>query len=78
MYVKSTRTNRRSDMVRLAEDYATTTARERYSQVDGPIERLNGEANASLADAKIKARLIELGGTAFPGASSEFGSAAFR
>jgi tripartite-type tricarboxylate transporter receptor subunit TctC len=27
------------------------------------IERLNGEANASLADAKIKARLIELGGT---------------
>jgi hypothetical protein len=74
MYVKSTRTNRRSDMVRLAEDYATTTARERYSQVDG----LNGEANASLADAKIKARLIELGGTAFPGASSEFGSAAFR
>jgi tripartite-type tricarboxylate transporter receptor subunit TctC len=38
------------------------------------IERLNGETNASLADAKIKARLIELGGTAFPGAPSEFGA----
>ena len=38
------------------------------------IERLNGEANASLADAKIKARLIELGGTAFPGGPSEFGA----
>jgi tripartite-type tricarboxylate transporter receptor subunit TctC len=38
------------------------------------IERLNGEANATLADAKIKTRLIELGGTAFPGAPSEFAS----
>jgi tripartite-type tricarboxylate transporter receptor subunit TctC len=38
------------------------------------IERLNGEANACLADAKIKARLIDLGGTAFPGAPSEFGA----
>jgi tripartite-type tricarboxylate transporter receptor subunit TctC len=28
------------------------------------IERLNGAANASLADTKIKARLIDLGGTA--------------
>jgi hypothetical protein len=37
MYVKSTRTNRRSDMVRLAEDYATTIAQERDSQVDGPL-----------------------------------------
>jgi tripartite-type tricarboxylate transporter receptor subunit TctC len=36
------------------------------------IERLNGEANASLADPRIKTRLIELGGTAFPGAPSEF------
>jgi len=38
------------------------------------IERLNGETNAALADAKIKTRLIELGGTAFPGAPSEFGA----
>ena len=38
------------------------------------IERLNGEANASLADPRIKTRLIELGGTAFPGAPSEFGA----
>jgi tripartite-type tricarboxylate transporter receptor subunit TctC len=38
------------------------------------IERLNDEANASLADAKIKARLIDLGGTALPGAPSEFGA----
>jgi tripartite-type tricarboxylate transporter receptor subunit TctC len=36
------------------------------------IERLNGEANASLADPRIKTRLIELGGMAFPGAPSEF------
>jgi tripartite-type tricarboxylate transporter receptor subunit TctC len=38
------------------------------------VERLNGEINASLADAKIKTRLIELGGTAFLGAPSEFGA----
>jgi tripartite-type tricarboxylate transporter receptor subunit TctC len=38
------------------------------------VERLNREANASLADAKIKAGLIDLGGTAFPGAPSEFGA----
>jgi len=38
------------------------------------IERLNGETNASLADPRIKTRLIELGGRAFPGASSEFGA----
>ena len=38
------------------------------------IERLNGEANATLADPRIKTRLIELGGTAFPGAPSEFGA----
>ena len=36
------------------------------------IERLNNEVNTSLADAKIKARLIDLGGTAFPSAPSEF------
>ena len=38
------------------------------------IERLNGAVNASLADPTIKTRLIELGGTAFPGAPSEFGA----
>jgi tripartite-type tricarboxylate transporter receptor subunit TctC len=38
------------------------------------IERLNGEANASLADPRMKARLIELGGTAFTGRPSEFGA----
>ena len=38
------------------------------------IERLNGESNASLADPRIKTRLIELGGRAFPGAPSEFGA----
>src|SRR6516162_7898036 len=38
------------------------------------IERLNGAANTSLADAQIKTRLIELGGTAFPGGPSEFGA----
>jgi len=38
------------------------------------IERLNDEVNTSLAEAKIKARLIDLGGTAFPSAPSEFGA----
>jgi len=38
------------------------------------IERLNGAANASLADPMIKARLIELGGTAFTGTPIEFGA----
>src|SRR5262249_43695778 len=38
------------------------------------IERLNREANASLADPRIKPRLVELGGTAFPGAPAEFGA----
>jgi tripartite-type tricarboxylate transporter receptor subunit TctC len=38
------------------------------------IERLNGEANASLADPRIKARLIVLGGTTFTGTPSEFGA----
>ena len=31
------------------------------------VEKLNKEINAGLADAKMKARLAELGGTAFPG-----------
>jgi tripartite-type tricarboxylate transporter receptor subunit TctC len=38
------------------------------------IERLNSEANASLADPRMKARLIELGGTAFTGTPTEFGA----
>jgi tripartite-type tricarboxylate transporter receptor subunit TctC len=45
------------------------------TKTPGPIiEQLNGAANASLADAKIKARLIELGGRAFPGPPSQFGA----
>src|SRR5262249_14316237 len=45
------------------------------AQTPAPIiERLNREANASLADPRIKTRLIELGGTAFPGAPAEFGA----
>ena len=37
-------------------------------------QQLNGQTNASLADPRIKTRLIELGGRAFPGAPSEFGA----
>ena len=37
------------------------------------IGRLNNEVNAGLADPKIKARLAELGGTAFVGSPAEFG-----
>jgi tripartite-type tricarboxylate transporter receptor subunit TctC len=37
------------------------------------IDRLNHEINASLADPKIKARLAELGGTAFVGSPADFG-----
>ena len=36
------------------------------------VERLNREINAGLADPGIKTRLIELGGTALPGAPAEF------
>jgi len=36
------------------------------------IGRLNNEINAGLADPKIKARLAELGGTAFVGSPSDF------
>jgi len=36
------------------------------------IGRLNNETNAGLADPKIKARLAELGGTAFVGSPSDF------
>ena len=37
------------------------------------IERLNKEANAGLADAKLKARLADLGGTLIPGSPADFG-----
>jgi tripartite-type tricarboxylate transporter receptor subunit TctC len=37
------------------------------------IERLNSEINAGLADPKMKARLAELGGTAFSGSPAAFG-----
>ena len=37
------------------------------------IERLNKEVNAGLQDAKLKARLIELGGTLIAGSSADFG-----
>jgi len=39
----------------------------------GPSPRLNNEINAGLADPKIKARLAELGGTAFVGSPVDFG-----
>jgi tripartite-type tricarboxylate transporter receptor subunit TctC len=37
------------------------------------IDRLNQEINAGLADPKVKARLAELGGTAFVGSPADFG-----
>jgi tripartite-type tricarboxylate transporter receptor subunit TctC len=37
------------------------------------IEKLNKEINASLADPKLKARLTDLGGTAFTGSPSDWG-----
>jgi len=37
------------------------------------IQKLNSEINAALADAGIKARLAELGGTTIVGSPSEFG-----
>jgi len=37
------------------------------------IDRLNKEANAGLADAKIKERIVELGGTVVGGSPAEFG-----
>jgi tripartite-type tricarboxylate transporter receptor subunit TctC len=37
------------------------------------IETLNKEVNAGLADAKIKTRLVELGGTALPGSPADLG-----
>jgi tripartite-type tricarboxylate transporter receptor subunit TctC len=38
------------------------------------VEKLNKEINAALANAKMKARLADLGGTALPGSPAEFGT----
>jgi len=38
------------------------------------ITMLNRELNAGLADAKIKARIVELGGTVLGGSAAEFGT----
>jgi tripartite-type tricarboxylate transporter receptor subunit TctC len=38
------------------------------------IEKLNGEINASLADPRMRARLADLGGTAFGSTAREFGN----
>ena len=37
------------------------------------VDRLNREINADLADAKLKARLADLGATLFAGSPSDFG-----
>src|SRR5262249_37560724 len=37
------------------------------------VERLNKEINAGLADAQLKARLVELGGVVLPGSPANFG-----
>ena len=37
------------------------------------VDRLNREINAGLADAKLKARLADLGATVFAGSPSDFG-----
>jgi tripartite-type tricarboxylate transporter receptor subunit TctC len=36
------------------------------------IEKLNKEINAALTDAKMKARIAELGGTVLPGSPADF------
>jgi tripartite-type tricarboxylate transporter receptor subunit TctC len=38
------------------------------------IERLNKEGNAALSDAKMKARIANLGGMIFPGSAADFAS----
>ena len=38
------------------------------------VQRLNGEINAALEDAKIKARLVDLGGSVLAGSPAEFGT----
>ena len=37
------------------------------------VDRLNRDINAVLADAKLKARLVELGGQPTPGTPADFG-----
>jgi tripartite-type tricarboxylate transporter receptor subunit TctC len=37
------------------------------------VDKLNKEINAGLADAKIKARFADLGGTVLPGSAADFG-----
>jgi tripartite-type tricarboxylate transporter receptor subunit TctC len=37
------------------------------------IDKLNKEINAALVDPKVKARLVDLGGTVVPGSSADFG-----
>lgn len=37
------------------------------------IDILNKQINATLADAKVKARLADLGGTVLPGSPNNFG-----
>jgi tripartite-type tricarboxylate transporter receptor subunit TctC len=37
------------------------------------VDKLNKEVNAGLADPKIKARLVDLGGTTLSGSPAEFG-----
>jgi tripartite-type tricarboxylate transporter receptor subunit TctC len=38
------------------------------------VDRLNKQINAGLADAKTRARLADLGGTALPGSPADFGN----
>ena len=38
------------------------------------IDMLNKELNAGLADSKVKARIVELGGTVLGGSPAEFGT----
>jgi tripartite-type tricarboxylate transporter receptor subunit TctC len=37
------------------------------------VDKLNKEINAALADAKMKARLADMGGILMPGSAAEFG-----
>jgi tripartite-type tricarboxylate transporter receptor subunit TctC len=39
----------------------------------GRLNKLNKEINAALADAKMKARLADLGGTVLAGSPADFG-----
>jgi tripartite-type tricarboxylate transporter receptor subunit TctC len=43
------------------------------STPSGIIDKLNAEINAALADAKMKARLADIGGEVLPGSAAEFG-----